>query len=443
MAGRRNRAQHRRRQRRDRQAEPQPGQHQVGVEAGQGQRAEPVPRGEDVHGPAGHQCVRHAGERQPAGRHPPLAEPGHQQPAERRPGGERDQEPGQQQRAPDRVSAEQGLRQQLHIHQGHHQGGPGEQTRGEDRHQAQAGPPPAPHQVPGERDRARDHRRRTPRRQYAALGIRVVQAHHEQPECHRDQYAPGQVDGLAAPVGACRYRPVHRDRGEHGERYVHPEHPPPADQRGQARAVQRAQYAAGLLRRAERAEGNRPLPLGEHVRGQRQRHRQQGAAGQPLQATPGDQQRQRRAERGERRTGGEAGQAGVHHRPAPEPVGEPAQQRHAGDVAEQVAGDQRGGPFQVVHRDVQVGHDLDEQRDHDVRVQRGEQDGGATDPDRQAPTAHRWSRAHRSPKPAPSPWPDRHRRRPARGTSPGATRGGRRPPRPHPTRRPRCPAPVC
>jgi hypothetical protein len=86
-------------QRRDHQAQAEPGQDQIGVEARQRQAGDLVAGGQRVHRPARDQPVRDGGEREPDRGDRAGAQPGGQQPAEHRPDRQRHQEPGQQQRA--------------------------------------------------------------------------------------------------------------------------------------------------------------------------------------------------------------------------------------------------------------------------------------------------------------------------------------------------------
>jgi hypothetical protein len=177
---------------------------------------------------------------------------------------------------------------------------------------------------------------------------------------------------------------VYRERGQRGQRQVDPEHPPPPHEGGETRAVQRAQDAAQLLCRTQRPEGHGPAAGAEQVTGQRHRDGKQCPTGQALQPAAGDQPGQRARRGRQRRTGRETHQAGVAERAAAVPVGKAAEQRHARHVTEQVTGDQRGGPFQPVDRDREVADDLDQQGDHHVRVERGEQDDRAPGADGEA-----------------------------------------------------------
>ena len=78
----------------------------------------------------------------------------------------------------------------------------------------------------------------------------------------------------------------------------------------------------------------------------------------------------------------------MQHRPTSEAIRELPEQRHAGHVSEQVSGHHRCRPFQVVHRDAEVTHHVDQHADHHIGVQRGQQHGGAGRADGQPATGH-------------------------------------------------------
>jgi hypothetical protein len=78
-------------------------------------------------------------------------------------------------------------------------------------------------------------------------------------------------------------------------------------------------------------------------------------------------------QRGHHRPDDERGQADLQQQLAAEPVGSPAQQRHRGDVAQQVHRDDPGDPLQLVNRDADVMHDVADDGDHDIGVQRPQQ----------------------------------------------------------------------
>ena len=113
--------------------------------------------------------------------------------------------------------------------------------------------------------------------------------------------------------------------------------------------------------------------------------RQQRTGGGTLQHPGGDEDHEAVGEGRGRGAGGEDEEGALEHPHPAEPVGELAEQGHGCDVAEQVPGDDRRGPFQVVERDVEVPDDVDQDRDDDVGVERREQHRRAGGPSRKAP----------------------------------------------------------
>ena len=115
----------------------------------------------------------------------------------------------------------------------------------------------------------------------------------------------------------------------------------------------------------------------------------------PWMTRPIDEHRQVGGQRGDHRADREAGQADLQQHLAAEPVGRPAQQRHRRDVAQQIPGDDRGDPLDLVHRDADVGHDVGHDRDDDIGVERAEQNRQAAradrDPAAPARCDRRWS----------------------------------------------------
>jgi hypothetical protein len=183
---------------------------------------------------------------------------------------------------------------------------------------------------------------------------------------------------------------VDGQHGQQGQRHVHPEDAPPrAEPHRERRTVQRPEQAAELLRPTDEAEHLHPAPLVEQVADQRHRDRQQCPAGQALQRAPGSEHVEVLREGGQHRTGEEPGQAELDDHAPAEPVGEAAQQRHARHVPQQVPGDDRGRPLQMVDRDVEVRRDRGQHRQHDVGVERGEQHRDGARPDREAAPAYR------------------------------------------------------
>ncbi len=82
-------------------------------------------------------------------------------------------------------------------------------------------------------------------------------------------------------------------------------------------------------------------------------------------------------ERGNHRADDERGQAGLQQQFAAESVRGAAQQRHRGDVAQQVPGDDRRDSLQLIDRDADGVDDVAHDGDHDIGVEGTEQDGEA------------------------------------------------------------------
>ena len=89
----------------------------------------------------------------------------------------------------------------------------------------------------------------------------------------------------------------------------------------------------------------------------------------------GDEHRQVGGQGGDRRADDEDPEAGEQHPLPVDEVGDPADERQHGDVAEQEAGDDRGRPLQCVDADPDPAHHVGEGEHHDVGVGGGEGDG--------------------------------------------------------------------
>ena len=97
-----------------------------------------------------------------------------------------------------------------------------------------------------------------------------------------------------------------------------------------------------------------------------------------------DQDRQVVRQRGDDRADREAGEADLQQQLAAEPVRGPAQQRHGRDVAEQIPGDDRRDPLDLIDADPDVSHDVGHDRDHDIGVEGAQQHREAAGADRDA-----------------------------------------------------------
>ena len=94
---------------------------------------------------------------------------------------------------------------------------------------------------------------------------------------------------------------------------------------------------------------------------------------------------QRVGARGQQRAEGEQQQAADQDRDPTAQVGQPAEQRQGGGVAEQEAPDDRGGPLQLVETDADPGQDVGQRQDDDVGVGRRDEHGqGREDDDGQS-----------------------------------------------------------
>jgi hypothetical protein len=89
----------------------------------------------------------------------------------------------------------------------------------------------------------------------------------------------------------------------------------------------------------------------------------------------GHEHRQLGGQGGDRRADDEDPEAGQQHPLSLDEVGDPADQREHGDVAEQEARDDRGGPLQRVDADADPGHHVGQGEHDDVGVGSGEGDG--------------------------------------------------------------------
>ncbi len=121
--------------------------------------------------------------------------------------------------------------------------------------------------------------------------------------------------------------------------------------------------------------------------------RHQAAAAETLQEPAGDHRRHVVGQGGDEGAEGEDHQCGDQHRgPAPQ-VGDPTDQRQHGDVAEQEAGDDRGGALQLLGGDADGAHHLGERQDDDVGVGRSEGDSDGREGE-QRPRATRATAIH-------------------------------------------------
>ena len=179
--------------------------------------------------------------------------------------------------------------------------------------------------------------------------------------------------GVSPPPRPARQGEVDGQHGDEGQRDVHPEDPAPAHREGEVRPVERSQHAAEFLGRADGAENHGSAALVPQIPDQGHGDGQQGTTGEALQRAAGDQAGQIGRDRGQGRSGQEPGQAELDDDAPAQPIGEPTEQGHAGHVAEQVAGDDGGGPLQVVQRNGQFGGDADQDRDDHVRIEGGQQ----------------------------------------------------------------------
>ena len=104
----------------------------------------------------------------------------------------------------------------------------------------------------------------------------------------------------------------------------------------------------------------------------------------PCSPRPEDRGAERVGGRREQRAEREQQQAADQHRHPAAQVGQPAQQRQGGGVAEQEAADDRRRPLELVEPDADPGEDVGQRQDDDVGVGRRDEDGeGREDDDRQ------------------------------------------------------------
>src|SRR4029079_9326166 len=92
----------------------------------------------------------------------------------------------------------------------------------------------------------------------------------------------------------------------------------------------------------------RAVGAGQQVGRQRQRHRQQRATGGALDRSADDEGQQVIRQRGDDRADSEPGQAYLQHQFAAEAVRGAAQQWHGRDVAQEIPGDDRCGPLDLI-----------------------------------------------------------------------------------------------
>ena len=76
-------------------------------------------------------------------------------------------------------------------------------------------------------------------------------------------------------------------------------------------------------------------------------------------------------------------QRGDQHRHPAAQVGDPADQRQHRDVPEQEAGDDRGGPLELVDRDAGAGHHVGQREHDDVGVRGRERHGDRRETEQQ------------------------------------------------------------
>ena len=164
------------------------------------------------------------------------------------------------------------------------------------------------------------------------------------------------------------------------EHHVEPEDRPPVGDREDRRTQQRPEHAAELLHRADHAERGAAAPRRPQVGHQGERRRHQPAAAHALQHPTRDQHRQLHGAGGDHGADDEHRQGTEQHPLPGHEVGDPADQREHGDVAEQEARDDGGGPLQGLDPQPHPGHHVGQGEHDDVGVSGGEGDrdrGGA------------------------------------------------------------------
>ena len=164
--------------------------------------------------------------------------------------------------------------------------------------------------------------------------------------------------------------------GQHqAEHRVEPEDRAPLRDDEHQGAQHRAEDRAELLHRPHDAERH-PAPVGGPQLGDdRQRRGDQAAAAHALHHPARDEDRQLDGERGDDRARHEDAEAGEQHAPAVDEVGDTADERQDGDVAEEEAGDDGRGPLEGVDAHADPAHHVGEGEDDDVGVGGRQRDG--------------------------------------------------------------------
>ncbi len=225
------------------------------------------------------------------------------------------------------------------------------------------------------------------------VGERLGSGHRKAPRTERDcgEHDRHGADPPAGRLGAGRRAGTPAPRGCQPERkrprdrHVQPEDRLPACDGEDQPAVERPEHAPQLLNAADHPEGEAATVGGPEVGHQGEGHRHQAAATEPLEGAAGHHRAEVVRGCGHERPGREGAETEQEQRPATVDVGEPPQQRHDDDIAEQEAAHDRGRGLELVDTDADVGHDRG-QREHDhVRVDRGDEHGGRRDAEGPAP----------------------------------------------------------
>ncbi len=198
---------------------------------------------------------------------------------------------------------------------------------------------PFPHEERHCRDQRADEQQRAVARQHLlAVRRRVVQAKGRQPEGEREKQTADDVHLLRIlGLALRRQAEVDHHHGDERERHIDPEDRLPMVEHPDHRdAVHRADDAAEFLGGADAAEHRRAVTACPQVGGERQGDRQQGAAGDALDEPADDEDVEVGGHRRDHRADGETGKAGLQQQFSAEPVRRPAQQRHRGDVSQQI-----------------------------------------------------------------------------------------------------------
>jgi hypothetical protein len=176
-----------------------------------------------------------------------------------------------------------------------------------------------------------------------------------------------------------------------GQQQVEPEDRPPVGDRQHRRPGEGPEHRAQLLHRADHAERHRPAPGRPAIGDQGERRRHQSPGTHALQPTPQDRRTQVVRGRGEQGAQREEQQAADQHRDPAAQVGQPAQQRQGGGVAEQEAADDRRGPLQLVQAHSDPGQDVGQREDDDVGVGGGDENGEGGQDDARQPGLSWWA----------------------------------------------------